>query len=510
MTLLTFNPQTVQTLLSAWDDSLRVCDLVAQQTVRALTDDSREAGPGIVFVARAGVRHSATEYIPMALACGASLVLTEHDWSDERCVTIPNLTSSLWRLVGQGCGADLSGLQIVGVTGTNGKTSVTHFIAGALIRSGAPHTTAVGVIGTLGAGLWSAGLEHLKPTGNTTPGPLEILAHCVAFVRSGVRYVVMEVSSHALDQNRLDGVPVSVAVFTNLSRDHLDYHGDMERYFAAKVKLFTRPELKAAIINFDSPAADALLEVIGNTAVCWAYGLGDPDWRVADCQQVALTEMKANPQGLKLTVHTPLGDVALVSPLIGAFNAGNMLAALATLLSLGMPLDMAVSGLSQAGAPPGRMQAFSLPGGGRVIVDYAHTPDALDQVLRAVHDHRAGQGRTICVFGCGGERDHGKRTLMGTVAERLADVVVLTNDNPRSESPQAIINDILSGISVHATVEIQPDRAVAIQTALDMAGPTDWVLIAGKGHETTQEIAGAFLPFNDVEMVRRWIGERAA
>ncbi|MDA3878517.1 MAG: UDP-N-acetylmuramoyl-L-alanyl-D-glutamate--2,6-diaminopimelate ligase [Halothiobacillus sp.] len=510
MTLLAFNPQTVQNLLSAWDGALRVSDVVAQQTVRALTDDSREAGPGIVFVARAGVRHSATEYISMALDRGAPLVLTEHHWPDDRCIAMPNLTGSLWRLVSQGCSVDFSGLQIVGVTGTNGKTSVTHFIAGALMRSGAPHTTAVGVIGTLGAGLWSAGLEDLKPTGNTTPGPLEILAHCVAFIRSGVRYVVMEVSSHALDQNRLDGVPVSVAVFTNLSRDHLDYHGDMERYFAAKTKLFTRPELKAAIINFDSPAADELLEAIGDAAVCWAYGLGDPDWRVADCQQVTLTEMTANPQGLQLTAHTPLGDVALASPLIGAFNAGNMLAALATLLSLGMPLDMAVSGLSQAGAPPGRMQVFGLPGGGQAIVDYAHTPDALDQVLRAVLDHRAGKGRTICVFGCGGERDRGKRTLMGTVAERLTDVIVLTNDNPRGESAQAIIDDILSGISVHATVEIEPDRAAAIQTALDMAGPTDWVLIAGKGHETTQEIAGEFLPFSDIEMVRRWIGEHAA
>lgn len=506
MTFLALNRQSVSQLLAVWGMPCQMSGEAAKQTVRALTDDSREVSPGVVFVARAGVHHRAMDYIPMALERGASLVLTEQPWPNERCVTVPNLTGHLWRLVSQGCGEDLSGLQIVGVTGTNGKTSVTHFVAGALMRSGAPHTAAIGVIGTLGAGLWSPGLDRLKPTGNTTPGLLEILSNCVDFVRSQVRYVVMEVSSHALDQRRLDGVPVSAAVFTNLSRDHLDYHGDMDRYFAAKALLFTRPELKAAIINFDSPAADALLDAISDSAACWVYGLGDPDWRVADCQQVALMEMAANPQGLRLTVSTPVGDARLTSPLIGAFNASNMLAALATLLSLGMPLDMAISGLSQAGAPPGRMQVFNLPNGGRAIVDYAHTPDALDQVLRAVCDHRAGRGRTICVFGCGGERDVGKRAQMGTVAERLADAIVLTNDNPRGEYPQAIIDDILSGMSIHATVAIEPDRAAAIRSALAMAGPEDWVLIAGKGHESTQEIGGVHLPFSDVDMVREWVG----
>lgn len=510
MTYLALNRQTVGELLSMWALPHVPSDMVAGQAVHGLTDDSREVGPGVVFVARAGVRHQATDYISMALAQGAALVLTEQTWPDARCVVVEGLTGHLWRWVAQGCGENLTGLQIVGVTGTNGKTSVTHFVAGALALSGAPHTEAVGVIGTLGAGLWAPRLDRLKPTGNTTPGLLEILAHCIDFVRAGVRYVVMEVSSHALDQGRLNGVPITAAVFTNLSRDHLDYHGDMAQYFAAKTKLFTRPELKAAIINFDSPYADALLDAVDGAASCWVFGLGDPDWRVADCQQIVLKAMSAHAGGLRLTVRTPSGDVSLVSSLIGAFNASNMLAALATLLSLGMPLETAVSGLRQAEPPPGRMEIFTLPNGGRAIVDYAHTPDALDQVLRAVCDHRAGAGRTVCVFGCGGERDRGKRPLMGTVAERLADVIVLTNDNPRSESPQAIMDDILTGISVHADVVIEPDRSCAIRTAMEMAGPSDWVLVAGKGHEATQEVAGSFLPFSDVETIRQWIGERAA
>ncbi|ANJ67938.1 UDP-N-acetylmuramoyl-L-alanyl-D-glutamate--2,6-diaminopimelate ligase [Halothiobacillus diazotrophicus] len=505
MSFLVLNRQTVASLLTAWGFPLTVSAEMAAQEVRALTDDSREVGPGVVFVARAGVHHQATDYIPMALERGAPLVLCEQPWADGRCVQVPNLTSQLWRLVSLGCGEDLSCLQIVGVTGTNGKTSVTHFIAGALKRSGAQHTAEIGVIGTLGAGLWSPGLDRLKPTGNTTPGLLEILAICVDFVRTGVRYVAMEVSSHALDQGRLDGVPITAAVFTNLSRDHLDYHGDMTRYFAAKAKLFMRPELKAAIVNFDSSVAEDLLEAMSGSAACWVYGLGDPDWRVADCQQVTVRHMVASPEGLRLTVQSPLGELSLATALIGAFNASNLLAALTTLLALGMPLEMAVSGLNQAEAPPGRMERFELPGAGHAIVDYAHTPDALDQVLRAVRDHRGDRGRTICVFGCGGERDRGKRALMGAVADRLAEVIVLTNDNPRSESPQAIIDDIIAGISVHANVTIEPDRAAAIRQALDAAGPEDWVVIAGKGHERTQEIAGTFLPFSDVDTVRQWI-----
>lgn len=384
-----------------------------------------------------------------------------------------------------------------------------HFIAGALRRSEAPQTDAVGLIGTLGVGLWSASLDRLQPTANTTPGLLEILSCCVAFARADVRYVVMEVSSHALDQNRLDGVPVQMAVFTNISRDHLDYHRDMADYFSAKAKLFARPELKAAIVNFDSEQSNALFEQITETATCWTYGLGDPDWWVADCQQIIMKNLIARPSGLHLTLMTPLGEAVLDSFLIGLFNASNLLAALATLLALGMPLTMALSGLSQASAPPGRMQSLPLANEAKVIIDYAHTPDALKQVLLALRDHRAGKGRILCLFGCGGARDSGKRPLMGAVAEQLADVIVLTNDNPRSETPQAIIDDILSGISTHATVTVEPDRRRAIDAVLSMAQPDDWVLIAGKGHETTQDLAGVLHPFNDGETVRNWIAGRA-
>jgi UDP-N-acetylmuramoyl-L-alanyl-D-glutamate--2,6-diaminopimelate ligase len=508
MSMLSFSPCSVSDLLSAMN--MQTTAVIAAEMAHVFTDDSREVVPGAVFFARSGIQPSIDPFISQALAAGAVLIFTEANYADPRVFKVDALHSFVRQLVGRVCAVNFDELTMIGITGTNGKTSVAQFIAGALSRSGAPHTASVGVIGTLGAGLWSPGLMHLKSTANTTPGLLETLGHAVDFIRQGVRYVVMEVSSHALAQNRLQGLPLRMAVFTNLSRDHLDYHGSMAEYFAAKTKLFAWPGLRAGIINFDEPEADVLFDALSESADCWAYGLGDPDWRVADCQQVRAASIKALPEGLDIRVRTPLGEARLQPPLVGLFNGANIMAALATVLALGMPLDTAIHALDQSTPPPGRMQMITLPNGARVLVDYAHTPDALDQVLRALRDHRSKTGQIICVFGCGGDRDRGKRPLMAAVAERLADQIVMTSDNPRSEAPEAIVADMRAGLSTPDAAMVELDRQAAIEAALMRAKPNDWVLIAGKGHETTQEILGQRLPFDDVGVVRDWVAQQSS
>ncbi|OZB75580.1 MAG: UDP-N-acetylmuramoyl-L-alanyl-D-glutamate--2,6-diaminopimelate ligase [Halothiobacillus sp. 14-55-98] len=506
MSMLAFSPRPIGEILSALN--LQVADNVGSAIAHVFTDDSREVVPGAVFFARSGIQPNIKPFISQALAAGAVLVVTEADYADPRVIRVEAVHSLVLQMVGHVCAVNFDDLTIIGITGTNGKTSVAQFIAGALSRSGAPHTASIGMIGTLGAGMWSPGLEHLQPTANTTPGLLETLRHAVDFIRQGARYVVMEVSSHALAQNRLQGLPIRLAVFTNLSRDHLDYHGTMTEYFAAKTKLFAWPGLRAGIINFDEPQADVLFEALGATADCWAYGLGDPDWRVADCQHVRVTSITALPNGIDIQVRTPLGEARLQPSLVGLFNGANIMAALAAVLALGMPLDTAIKALDQSTPPPGRMQMITLPNGARALVDYAHTPDALDQVLRALRDHRDAAGKIICVFGCGGDRDRGKRTLMAATAERLADQIVMTADNPRSEAPQAIIADMRGGLASPDTASVELDRRAAIESALMQAKAGDWVLIAGKGHETTQEIQGQRLPFDDAAVVRDWIAQQ--
>ncbi|MHB8920819.1 MAG: UDP-N-acetylmuramoyl-L-alanyl-D-glutamate--2,6-diaminopimelate ligase [Halothiobacillus sp.] len=509
MSLLAFNSQPIVDLVAAMALSVVVPSAVAAQMVHAVSDDSREIAAGMIFVARQGVAHDASDFIAKALDAGAAWVLSEQAHPDERVSRVADLPSALLALVRAGTGLDVADLHLIGITGTNGKTSVAQFIASTLTASGAPHTAKIGLIGTLGAGVWTPDLAQLQPTHNTTPGLLATLVHCVAFLRAGVRYVVMEVSSHALAQDRLRGLPIRDAVFTNLSHDHLDYHGDMVTYLDAKARLFAWPGLQTAMINFDSPYADDLFEQLGTEVDCWVYGLGEPDWRVADCHQIMLKKLIPHQRGFTANMATPMGEVTLSPALIGLFNTANLMAALATVLALGMPLDVAAPALNQVAPPPGRMQLLALPNGAMAVIDYAHTPDALDQVLRALRDHRVGDAQILCVFGCGGDRDRGKRPLMAAVAERSADTVILTSDNPRSEAPQAIVADMLAGIREPGRIRIELDRQQAIAMALAATKLGDWVLIAGKGHETTQEIQGQVLPFSDVVEVHAWCARHA-
>lgn len=376
---------------------------------------------------------------------------------------------------------------MIGVTGTNGKTSVSHWIAQAMTRLGKPSV----VIGTLGNGF--AG--RLSPAANTTPDAAELQAMLARYVAEGARACAMEVSSHGLDQGRVNGCRFDVAVLTNLSRDHLDYHGSMEAYAAAKAGLFAWPGLDHAVLNLDDDFGKSL---VGRTGSARVVGYGT---RQGEVRAEAVIERR---EGLLLVLDTAWGRGELEVPLLGRFNAYNLLAVLAVLLVSDIPFGEAVTALAKVRPPAGRMQTLGGDGRPLVVVDYAHTPDALEKVLATLRP-LAGKGRVICVFGCGGNRDKGKRPLMGRAAQRGADLVFVTSDNPRHEDPLAIIADILQGVKTDSA-HIEPDRARAIFEAVGGARAEDIVLIAGKGHEDYQEIGGRRLPFSDAAVAEKALG----
>jgi UDP-N-acetylmuramoyl-L-alanyl-D-glutamate--2,6-diaminopimelate ligase len=410
---------------------------------------------------------------------------------------------------------------MVGVTGTNGKTSCSHWIAQSLTRTG----RRCGVIGTLGSG-WPGKLE---PLGNTTPDAVWLQGRLRDYTRQRTRAVSMEVSSHGLAQGRLSGVEFDVALLTNLTRDHLDYHGTMRAYRSAKAQLFRWPTLRWAVLNVDDAFGATLLDTVrGRGVPALGYGFSAESVRAVGRRKVALLSgrnLVLGPGGLTFSVASPWGRSAVASGLIGRFNASNLLATLGVLLVSGVPLEAAAGALANLKPVAGRTERY---GGGRrpvVIVDYAHTPDALENVLRALRElmeaktqpakrtgtrktRTARSGRLVCVFGCGGDRDRGKRPLMGRIASRLADEVIVTSDNPRSEEPRAIIDEIVAG--VRGDCEVIEDRKRAIHAAVTSASPGDVVLIAGKGHEQYQEVAGVKHPHSDAAAVREALGERSA
>jgi UDP-N-acetylmuramoyl-L-alanyl-D-glutamate--2,6-diaminopimelate ligase len=350
------------------------------------------------------------------------------------------------------------------------------------------------IIGTLGSGFPGA----LNASIHTTPDAVSVQRLLADFLDRGAAHVAMEVSSHALEQGRVNGVRFHVAVFTNLTRDHLDYHGDMTAYGQAKAKLFAHEGLKYAVINHDDDFGRRLLADVGAPVTCLSYGIEGGDVRAR--------EARPSPEGLWLRIQTPYGETELRSPLIGHFNVYNLLAVLATLLALGVELHDAAARLARAQAPAGRAERFGAAGGlPLVVVDYAHTPDALEKILMALREHT--RGKLYCVFGCGGDRDRGKRPVMGGIAERLADMVLLTDDNPRHESGDAIIADIVGGM--RAAPRIIRDRRSATATAIQGATEGDIVLIAGKGHEDYQQIGDERRPYSDRETVRELTGEAA-
>lgn len=461
-----------------------------------LVNDSRDIRPGDVFVAYPGERRDGRDFIAQAVAAGAGAVLWESagfEWPAH--VHVPNLGIAGLREVAGEIAASLAGhpasaLWMIGVTGTNGKTSCSHWIASALTALG--RDTAV--IGTLGHGF--PGM--LDALANTTPDALRLHSLLATYRDAGAKCVAMEVSSHGLTQGRLSGARFDVALFTNLTRDHLDYHGDMQRYGEAKARLFDWPGLRFAIVNVDDAFGRQLVaRLAGRDIDVLTYGLSGG--------AIAAHRLDLDRFGLNLEIRTPWGAGVVRSTLMGAYNAANLLGVLGVLLATDVPFDAALSALARLQAVPGRMQTLGGDGRPRVVVDYAHTPDALTSVLVALRAHLA-TGRLICVFGCGGDRDAGKRPIMGEVATRLADHVVITSDNPRSEQPDAITAQIAAGARPPFAVE--PDRARAIAMAIAGARAGDVVLIAGKGHERYQEIAGVKYPFSDVDVgaacLRSW------
>jgi len=475
--------------------------------VRRLINDSREVRPGDTFVAYPGQSRDGRDYIAQAIANGAASVLWERAgfrW-DPRW-RVPNLGVQALRHHTGGIASCVYGRpsgrqRVIGVTGTNGKTTCSQWIAQALTRCG----RRCAVIGTLGYGLRAP----LKPLANTTPDALWLHAQLAEFARRGAQAVAMEVSSIGLDQDRVAGVEFDTALFTNLSRDHLEYHRTMRRYREAKARLFAWQTLKHAVVNLDDDFGAELarrirrpgLEVIG-------YGFGAA--RGMRAERVAGANLVTGAQGVSFDVRTPWGAARVSSPMLGRHNASNLLAILAVLLTGGIPLRRAVAALAALKPLPGRLQR--LGGGLRplVVVDYAHTPDALEHALTTLREFLTDESRIsnrtsrlICVLGCGGDRDRGKRPQMGRVAAQLADRVVVTSDNPRSEEPGHIIGDIVAGVRAGAGgVEIEPDRRAAILRAVAGARRGDIVLVAGKGHEAYQEVRGARHPFSDAAVAR--------
>ena len=462
-----------------------------------LCRDSREVAESelpAIFVAVPGVQVDGRRFVSQALADGAYLVLAEVPDtaagdaalpSDERVLALPGLAGRLGEL-GRTLFAVPDSLELIGVTGTNGKSSVTHYIAALSESLGRP----AGVIGTLGWGRPG----RLTDSGLTTPGPLELQWMLGRMAASGIRRVAMEVSSHALMQERLAGCRLGTAVFTNLSRDHLDYHGSMAAYAAAKARLFRRPELELAVVNGDDALSRLMLAGLPEGVRVLATGRQEATTlRVLDWQPHA--------SGQRVLIATPDGERALELGLMGRFNLDNVLLAMTVLYGLGESLDALCEAANVLTPVPGRMQITTRPGLPSVIVDYAHTPDALHNALSALRDHLPRQARLWCLFGCGGDRDAGKRPLMAQAVEPLADHVVISDDNPRSEDPAAIREQIMAGLSPEAQTRAWciGGRGDAIAKVITGAGPEDVILIAGKGHETYQEIQGRRLPFSDTE-----------
>jgi UDP-N-acetylmuramoyl-L-alanyl-D-glutamate--2,6-diaminopimelate ligase len=476
--------------------------------VTRLVTDSRELKRGDTFVAYPGEKIDGRQFIAEVIAKGANAVIWEErnfTWDDDWHV--PNLGVSDLRhkagwLADYVYGSPSKDMWVVGVTGTNGKTSTSHWIARALNDAGKN----CALIGTLGNGFLAGNgfAGALQATANTTPDAVRVHGLLAGYLREEAQAVAMEVSSHALSQGRVNGVHFDVAMLTNLSRDHLDYHGDMQSYAAAKRKLFDWQQLGFVVLNLDDAFGvelaeqlqdgDAAAEVIG-------YGLSDAALQLAErlgLRMVYGNLLEMTAQGLRLAVHSSWGAKQMDSALVGRFNAANLLGTLAVLLVSGINLDDAVRSLGRVQPVAGRMQRLGDTWQPTVIIDYAHTPDALEKVLQALREvNQATGGKLICVFGCGGDRDRGKRAMMGMVAEKLSDFCILTSDNPRSENPREIIAEVVGGMT-EDNHEIIVDRAVAIQSAIRLARQSDTVLIAGKGHEDYQEINGARYPFSDV------------
>ncbi|GAB1386076.1 hypothetical protein MASR1M59_12240 [Melaminivora sp.] len=486
-----------------------------------LRTDSRQVQPGDAFIAWPGAATDGRLHVADALARGAEACLVEgqgvqaFDFAGcgTRIAMLHGLKAATGEIAAQWFGQPSAQLSVLAVTGTNGKTSSAWWLAQALNHAGAhlpSHllskqellpSARCGLVGTLGIGV----PPQLVATGLTTPDPVQLQRAFAGFVGDGLSACAIEASSIGLNEQRLAGTRIRVALFTNFTQDHLDYHGSMADYWRAKSLLFDWPGLQAAVLNIDDPrGAELHTSLQGRGLDLWSVSIQGP-------ARLRARQITSTAAGLAFTVVEGVQALALQTRLVGLFNVSNLLGVIAGLRALGLPLAAALQACAALEPVPGRMQQLSLPGQPLVAVDYAHTPDALQQALAALAPMAAQRGgRLWCVFGCGGNRDAGKRPLMGAVAQQGADRVIVTSDNPRGELPQAIIEQILAGMpGADPRVQAEPDRAAAIAAAIAQADARDLLLIAGKGHEDYQEIAGQRRPFSDLEQARAALALRA-
>lgn len=491
---------SVQTLLSPY--GIEAPDIV----VTDLVLDSREVAIHKGFVAVKGHARDGREFIPQAISLGAKVILAEADEEAshgqlemrEQSIIISffGLAAKLSELAARFYDNPAQAMDVIAVTGTNGKTSTVSLCTQLRDLMGDKPAS----IGTLGQGLYNRDADNsgLTDTINTTPDALQMQRLCRQFVSSGAQQVALEASSHALVQGRVEALKTDVAIFTNLTRDHLDYHGTMAEYARAKRLLLNQPGLRYSVVNVDDPEAQRWIDVAPASVESVVYGIGSRDASIAN-RYVYAQDVTYHNNGTHIEIDSSWGKAHCDMPLLGPFNVSNLLAAMTAQLVLGQDLQALCRACEKLQAVPGRMEVFTALQRAPIVVDYAHTPDGLEQALKAARSHC--HGELYCVFGCGGDRDQGKRSLMGEIAEKLADHIVLTNDNSRSESPAAIVDDILSGMVNPEAAQIELERETAIANAWQQATDKDLVLVAGKGHENYQIIGTDTLPYNEREYV---------
>jgi len=471
-------------------------------TVTGVCLDSRNIETGHVFLSLAKDDEQRLSNLKQALAAQTSVILIDAkqvlttvesellDNADADFYAVKNLADKAGEIAARFYGHPSLALTVIAVTGTNGKTSVSQFIAQCLEELG----HACGVVGTLGVGR----VGELQYTGMTTPDPISMQKILADFAEQGMKYAVVEASSHALAQGRLNSIAIDVAALTNLSRDHLDYHNDMASYAEAKSRLFEFTSVRTAVLNsadsLGQTLNDALVSRKNMNVVTYAHSdINNADFKAENIELTAA--------GMNFSVLSEFGIDTLQTTLIGEFNVDNLLTTLACLIAVDMPYKAALKSLEQCQSVNGRMQLITSEQQAQVVIDFAHTPDALTQALTSLQGHVSANSELWCVFGCGGERDSGKRAVMGRAAEQYADKIVITDDNPRGEDSALIVKDILSGITNPNNVVIEHDRKLAITHAISHAKATDIVLIAGKGHEEYQEIEGVKYLFSDHQVV---------
>ncbi len=480
---------------------LTEADIYDPLEISGLSMDSRSIQSGDLFLACSGTQQHGARYIPDAVEAGASAIVIDAGYEldlprpEIPMISLKNLSGKVGVIAHRFYDRPSESIHVVGITGTNGKTSTAWFVAQVLSMHGqGVAAQQAGFIGTLGTGF----VNNLKSGLNTTPDPIQVHKTLADFRDAGAEYAVVEVSSHALSQHRIAAVNFQSILFTNISRDHLDYHDSMESYSASKKRLFSDFDCDYKIINLDDELGEQIIQANNNPDNLYIYTL-NPAVEF-DPEHCVLGERQKNGNGfVELKLTSPWGKGSINTKLLGDFNAYNLLASFSALCLSGIEIGEVCQRLSTVKPVPGRMEVFSLSNKPMVVVDFAHSPDALAKVLNSLKEHC--QGSLICLFGCGGDRDKGKRAEMGAAACRYADQIILSNDNPRTEDPAQIIEDIIAGFNDEVVFQVEMDRKKAISKAISEAGKDDIVLVAGKGHENTQQVGSEYFPLSDRQCV---------